>query len=417
MLKRLKVRGFKSLLDVEASLSRLVVVFGPNAVGKSNFLEAVLLLSQLVRERTLADAFKPPLRGYPAESFSLPPGGLQELLAEDSTALSLEADLEPPVPAGKQPQDLRYRVAIRIRPQTGALGVVDEYLSRLRRDGAPKGTARLERDGERFVVRRLSEAGQPRHELLGLNHTIVSNQQYSGETRYPDFDRLREELASWHTYYLDPRVAMREPRPPEQVSDLGPRGENIAPFLHRLKHSVDRAGSFRAIRRALHSAIPTVDNLDVDLDPKRGTLDIQVWQNGTPYSSRVISEGTLRVLALCAIAANPWPSRLVAFEEPENGVHPRRIETIVDLLMSMARERQVLVTTHSPTLITALAAAKREMDGRITLLRCTHEGRASKLSPFDPLPILRDTEIREALAGPDDRRVLTEALLRGWLDG
>jgi hypothetical protein len=58
----------------------------------------------------------------------------------------------------------------------------------------------------------------------------------------------------------------------------------------------------------------------------------------------------LRVLALCAIAVNPWNGPLSAFEEPENGVHPRRLELIADLLTSLALEqgRQLVVTSHSP---------------------------------------------------------------------
>jgi len=75
MLTRLKVRGFKSLLDVDVQLAPLVVVLGPNAAGKSNFLEALLLLSHLVTERTLSDAFGAQLRGYPLEAFHLPEVG------------------------------------------------------------------------------------------------------------------------------------------------------------------------------------------------------------------------------------------------------------------------------------------------------------------------------------------------------
>src|SRR5258708_38321341 len=175
-------------------------------------------------------------------------------------------------------------------------------------------------------MRRVRGAARPPQGPRGLNTPFAPNRQFTGERRYPDFDRLRPELSAWQTYYFDPRVAMREPQPPREVKDIGPRGEWIAPFLYRLKESEAYSKYFRAIGRALRSAIPSIEGLDVDLDPRRGTLDILIRQNGAPFSSRVISEGTLRVLALCCIAGNPWPGELVAFEEPENGVHPRRIE-------------------------------------------------------------------------------------------
>jgi predicted ATPase len=419
MLNRLHVQGFRSLRDVDVQLAPIVVLLGPNAAGKSNFLEAILLLARLVTERTLADAFRSPLRGYPAESFSLPPGtGLPGLLALQHADLVLEADVDAPKTHSRS-RSLRYRVGVRIHPESGDLEVRDEHLVWLSNSGLPTGPPRIERTGEQLAVRRVGEAGAPRHEPLGLNHTVASNLQYSGRERYPDLDRLRDELASWRTYYLDPHLAMRFPQPPKETADPGPQGEDIAPFLHRLEKGPERRKHFDAIRRALRTAIPSIESLSVDLDPRRGTLDVQISQNGTPYSSRVISEGTMRVLALCAISGNPWPSRLVAFEEPENGVQPRRIETIADLLVSMARrgERQVIVTTHSPVLVSAMWSRRSAGNDQILLLRCSESAAGTRIEPVDFSPLLRDQEISKDLASPDDERVISEVLLRGWLDG
>jgi energy-coupling factor transporter ATP-binding protein EcfA2 len=373
VLTRFRVQGFKSLLDVEMELAPLVVLMGPNAAGKSNLLEALLLLSRLATEQTLSAAFAPPLRGYPLEAFSLPEGGLAALLQQESAELTLEAVIKS---RAEDPefQALSYRVGARIQPKTGALEMTGEYLN---------------------------------NELLSRRPPSLG------------FNLLSWELSGWQTYYLDPRVAMREPQPPREVTDIGSRGEWIAPFLHRLKESKDHFKYFRAIGRALQQAIPTIESLDVDLDPRRGTLDIVIKQEGTFYSSRVISEGTLRVLALCCLAANPWPGDLIAFEEPENGVHPRRIEVIADLLASMASEgkSQVVVTTHSPTLIAAMLQKSRESPEQIKLFRCSQVGRATQVKPFQIAgSLLDDPEIREALTGPEDAQVVEALLMRGWLD-
>ena len=421
MLTRLSVRGFKSLLDVDIELAPLVVLMGPNAAGKSNLLEALLLLSRLATEQTLAAALEPPLRGYPLEAFSLPENGLEGLLLQDRAELVLEAEVQPSrVPKRAALEPLRYRVGLRIHPKTGALEISDEYLARLKRDKTPKQKPRIERSGDSLIVRQLGESGAPRHEPLGLNHTLVSNRQFTGEHRYPDFDRLRSELSAWQTYYLDPRVAMREPQPPREVTDIGPRGEWIAPFLYRLKESEAHRKYFLAIGRALRSAIPTVEDLDVDLDPRRGILDIVIRQDGTPYSSRVVSEGTLRVLALCCLAGNPWPGELIAFEEPENGVHPRRIEVVANLLASMAEQKrsQVVVTTHSPTLIAAMLQRAEKDPSRIKLFRCSQRGRATQVQEFMPsAPLFKDVEVQDSLTGPEDAALVEAMLLRGWLDG
>ena len=93
MLKSLTVRGFKSLKDVTVELPRMAVLFGPNAAGKSNLLDAIQALSRIGTQRTLADALSEPIRGYPIEAFSFPSGGLAELLSASSAQFSLEADL------------------------------------------------------------------------------------------------------------------------------------------------------------------------------------------------------------------------------------------------------------------------------------------------------------------------------------
>lgn len=423
MLRRFHVQGFKSLGDVEVELAPLVVLFGPNAAGKSNFLEALFLLSRLGTEQTLSAAFEPPLRGYPLEAFGMPAGGLEELLRQDTAELAIEADFRSA--RSNAAPDLRYRIAVRIQPKSGAFEVADEYLAQLGKENGAGPTPRIERlkDGEKLLAIRELGKQVPRLEPIGLNHSLVSDRQFSGESRFPDLDRLRGELSAWQTYYLDPRLAMREPQPAKEVSDIGSRGESIAPFLYRLKQSAPFRKHFDAIRRALTAAIPTIQDLDVDLDPRRGTLDILIEQEGTRFSSRVVSEGTLRVLALCCLAANPWPGELIAFEEPENGVHPRRIEVIADLLASIAlsKRSQVVVTTHSPTLIAALLRRNREAPEQIRIYSCSQRGRSTEIRPFSPGSLLEDPEMRKALISPEDTSidgVLLEMMLqRGWLDG
>lgn len=419
MLQRVRVRGFKSIEDVDLELKPLVLLFGPNTAGKSNFLEALLVLSRFATGRTLSDTLDPPLRGYPVEAFTLPESGLEGLLAQPAAKFTLGCDLGVEPDEKSRQERFRYEVELRIEPKTGAIQLESELLCALTKEGAPRGSARLEKDGDHLLVRQRERPGAPIRVPLPLNHTVLSNLQYTGN-RYPDLDRVRDEMSNWRTYYLDPR-AMRDPQPPREVTDIGPRGEWIAPFLYRLKNHPEHGRQFKAVARAVRQAIPTVESLDVELDPRRGTLDIFIRQDGTPYSSRVISEGTLRILALCAIAANPWPGSLVAFEEPENGVHPRRIEIIADLLTSMSRGRQVVITSHSPTLVASLIRRQQRDPDRVKILRGFREGRASRILPFESDDdIYRDSEIQAALRGDEDEQTqgLIEAMLvRGWLDG
>ena len=93
MLKRVHVQGYKSLVDVEVHLEPLTVLFGPNTAGKSNFLNALQLLSRFGTSRTLRDAFDSPNRGKPLESFSIGEKGIEGLLEQEGLTFSIEADL------------------------------------------------------------------------------------------------------------------------------------------------------------------------------------------------------------------------------------------------------------------------------------------------------------------------------------
>lgn len=410
MLRRLSIEGFKSLRKVAIEYPKFTVLFGPNAAGKSNVLDAVQALSRVGTGRTLVEALAEPIRGYAIELFAFPPGGLPELLSSPEAGFSLEADLD------VSKERYRYRVAIKIQPGSGNLSVGDEYLTALNKKGEPKETPAIERVGDQLRIRRKSKPAHPRHEDLGRNHTILSDPRLGG-VEYRGLERVRNELSGWRTYYLDPRVAMRAARPPAAVDDIGILGGDIAPFLYRL--GAEKPKHFDAVKRTLCSLVPGVEDLVVDLDKRQGTLDIRIRQEGTQFSSRVISEGTLRVLALCAIAVNPWGGSLLAFEEPENGVHPRRVELIAQLLASVATRqgRQVVVTSHSALFCNCVLNLSRERPDEIRLLKVRRAGTATEVLPFNASGALfQDQEIARVLAEGREDNLFESLLVRGLLD-
>ncbi len=429
MLERIHVRGFKSLREATVDLAPLVVLFGPNAAGKSNLLEALLLLSRLVGERTLNEAFAPTgIRGNPLEAFSLPSGGIEELLHSPMPTLRLDAEmsLAPLEGIKRRPDLLSYQVEVGIQPQTGQLSVQDERLELLTANRKPRycsveKTTRARETGSSEVIsiRRKGSPSHPFEEEVGLSHTVVSNRQYTGAERYPLFDFLHREIGAWRILYLDPMVAMRQPVPPRDVQDIGSRGEWLVPYLHRLIHQQPQA--FAAVRRVIAMAIPSITDLQTELNEKRGELELTIQMDGIWLPSRVVSEGTLRLLALCAMAANPFQKGLVAFEEPENGVHPRRIEVVTRLLVSTSRSQQVIVTTHSPQVVVDIV--RMIQDGElgakhVRLIRCGTSSEGSTYQTFDPTgPLFDSSDINDGLSASDDARVLQAMTMGGWLDG
>jgi predicted ATPase len=412
VLRRVAIEGFKSLEAIELELPPLAILFGPNAAGKSNLLDAIQMLARAGTQRTLGDALGRPIRGFPVEAFTLPKGGLPELLRTPSAQFSIEADLE--IPVGSRKDHIRYRMGIEIDPDVGVLTLADEYLTRTTQQWEPKDNPRIETTDGEARIRRSGGGGAPRHDPLGVNHTYLSDTRLSGSS-YPLFDIVRDEFASWRTHYLDPQTAMREGAPPREVADIGVSGEHLAPFLYGLKTRRER--EFAAVRRALREVIPAVTSFDVDLDDKRGTLDIQIEQDGTMFSSRVISEGTLRVLALCAIAVTSTQG-LISFEEPENGVQPQRLDRIAELLTSVARRgnAQLVVTSHSPEFVGAMLSRAQTNTENIGLFGVGREGRRTVVQRLrTDIELWADKAVEALLTDPSDQDKAAAIVRRGWL--
>jgi hypothetical protein len=137
---------------------RLAVLFGPNAAGKSNLMDAVQALSRIGTARTLSDALSEPIRGYPLEAFAFPKGGLAALLSQKATRFSLDADLS------IDRDRYRYWITVEIQPGSGSLGVQDEYLAAFTQRGDSMGNPSIESVGQQLRVRHKSKPAHLRQE-------------------------------------------------------------------------------------------------------------------------------------------------------------------------------------------------------------------------------------------------------------
>ena len=417
MLQKLRVRNFKSLADVTVEFPRLSVLFGPNSAGKSNLLDAIQVLSRIGTKRTLMDALDGrTIRGFAFELFTLPQGGVSGLTESSEAQFSIEADLS--IHEGWNGRVTRYRygVAVEIGYRSGALTNRGEYLCALSKAGEPKGTPAIEVTNGQLSVRSQSGGEGAFIELIGLNHAILSDARFAAPA-YKYVERTRTELNNWRAYHLDPRFGMRTEMPPMDVTDIGVFGQYLIPFLYKLKRQ--RPGHLEAVRRTMRSIVPSISGLSVDLDA-RGMLRFFIRQDDLAFSSRIVSEGTLRVLALCALSVNPWNGTLLAIEEPENDVHPRRVELIAKMLTSLALDhhRQVVVTTHSPIFCDAvLKEARSRATDSIGLFNVRRDGAGTKVEPFETNGALfDDPEIAEALAMPTEDHVFESLILSGFID-
>jgi predicted ATPase len=288
--------------------------------------------------------------------------------------------------------------------ESGHLRVRDESLVALGKKGTPKAphsrAAFIERVGNKLRLR-MEGRGRPTYHDLGLDCTLVSTSPYP--TYYPHITAFREELSRWGFYYFNPET-MRAETPLKRAETLGPFGADLAAFYNTLR-SANRP-QFEAINRALRSLVPSVEKLDVERTPD-GLLRLQVIENGVPFSASLISEGTLRVLGLLAITNPLGPTTVVGYEEPENGVHPRRLQLIAELLKNAAQSgKQILINTHSPKLPEYVEPA--------SVVVCSRDERQTAFRPLANYgPLFRPEQIDAAL----QETPIEERVLRGDFGG
>ena len=438
MLKRIKIQGYKSLVDLELNLKPLSVLVGPNASGKSNFLDALQLLSHIATNRTLKEAFDPPYRGHPLESFTFGQEGIENLLEQETVSFSIEVDIQlsqtvidtvnrqirdmkratsnaskaseqtSKEPLSVSEKNLRYRIEIETLPRLGILRVADEYLAALNAKGelSKRRKPFLEQIDDRLHLRMEGQA-RPTHYDRGLNYSILSMSHHP--PHYPHLIAMQQELASWFTFYLEPRERMRLPNPVKAARHIGLMGEDLAAFLNTLKALNER--QFESVEKLLHTMIPSVTDIEVSIN-KLGEVELALREDGKLVSARVLSEGTLRILGLLALVGSKEPPTLIGFEEPENGIHPHRIRRIARFLETrmILEDIQFIVTTHSSLLPDLIPPE--------SLYVCRKVNGNTEIEPFNMMhvgPLWKKSDIEVALED-EDALSPSQRILRGDFD-
>ncbi|GAA1875168.1 AAA family ATPase [Myceligenerans crystallogenes] len=347
MLTRLEVDGFKNLLGFTADLNSFTCIAGPNAVGKSNMFDAIVLLSALA-DQNVSDALagiraNDADRSAPARLFwdAQPPGTARmQLAAEMTVADTVASDLGETVAVPHT--RLRYEIDIEIR------------------EHAPERKRR-----ELVIAREAVLALGPTSSALTtplLEHTKATTRTVVGTATRADEPVLlaiRREMQRWQVLSLNP-AALRRPESAFGASRLGSDGDHLPAVLLRLRETDPDA--FAAVAASL-SALTDVRQIDVEHDTNREVLTLLAAAGDGPLlPARELSDGTLRFLALCTLLHDPEATGLYAIEEPENGIHPGSIEAMDELLHLLAHDpalppgpdnpwRQVVINTHSGALI------------------------------------------------------------------
>jgi len=399
MFTRIEIDGFKSFEDFHLDLRPFSVIVGANAAGKSNLFDALRLLSRLAEtdvRTSLQD-----LRGEPHELFRLKSDGSAARSMRFAIEILLDSNVKDPYGQEKKLANTRIRYEITIERRTvGATGLEKLYVSHEHASPILKKDDRLLRTYGRkhhealtryaFVQRGkkndfLAVEGQGASREIKIHQDGTAGRRRSlplGEAEatalstirtaeeFPHLFALREELASLQYLQLDP-AAERLPSDLLAPDRLEPNGSNLAKVLARIRAETrtdDRPnGVVGDIRTELARLVPGV--LDLEVERNEAAREYQLFlrmRDDARFSSRVISDGTLRIIALLTMLYDPRHRGVICFEEPENGVHEARVEGVIELLrksctdLTIAPEgettqlTQIIVNTHSSAVLSCL---------------------------------------------------------------
>lgn len=304
MLKRVSIQNFKSLKDVTLDLQKVNLLIGPNNSGKTNFLKAL------------------------------------EYFGKDSRPNSDEPDRDK-IAYKHNTHDL-ISIEFKFEPENIDHSFRNYTYFVLKCQINPNISVR------RYVYHEDSD---------GIESHSPKDKSFAYE--------IDHKVGSLIIYKPDPNK-LDKPGPVGRGEEfVNADASNIVGFLDLMLGKY-RKTVFNRIEKDINTCISEFDEIKIEDSPQvTKELKEQFPENsfrrlglannkqGITYWADELSEGTLYFIALLCIINQPNPPKLLLLEEPEKGIHPRRIYEVIQFIFGLVDDKdiQVIMTTHSPTVV------------------------------------------------------------------
>ncbi len=388
MITRIEINGFKTFHNFIMEFTPFTVVAGANASGKSNLFDALKLLSRLA-ETDIKTAFNSTnLRGDAIEQFSQLANGNYAQRMSFAAEMLLDYEIKDNWGGLAKLKYTRLRYELEIQRQRNSKGFDDLFVTKevlqpikhqedkwvrkhirkaILESWRPKVFGRRgvpyikTEEKENKLVIKIPQDGKPGQGKIILAQNVSQTLLSSiNSVDFPHVFAAKNEMMNWRFLQLNPEE-LSKPSPRTASDTLTQNGGNLAAALYRLKQDDEKI--LKDISRELGNLLPNFTKVDVTEDKAENKFVINlISDDGRVFSSRVLSEGTLRLLILCVMKFDPKNKGTLCFEEPENGIHPYRISLMIDLLQGLSTDlfdkddvgfpiRQVIVNTHSAVFV------------------------------------------------------------------
>ena len=336
--------NFKTFRNFRIKLSGLQVIAGPNGSGKSNFVQALRLIKHLIVRAPYSPQELVPI--------------WQSIFCKRARRrkhplyLTFGVKLSGPEFARFRPRRCEYEAfEVKLEHTPNGLGgstvtVVGEMFER-------PPLIRCVREGDRLK----EVKGEDDPKFVEFLKKTVKGVAASDQSQLilPQLSGVlwfvsRRFFEDWT--FIDP--APSEARHPARANErLSESGYGLPLLLQEIEKGT-RQDVRERLKSLMREFVPGFEDWSVERQ-KDGTYIFTIKEKGVRarFVPEQVSDGTVRLLCILGVLLHPRRSGLVVVEEPEKALHPKVLERVVDFFRQAARNRVVLVTTHSPVVVKA----------------------------------------------------------------
>ena len=401
MITRIQALNYRGLRYVDVPLDRFHILVGANASGKSTLLDVVSFVGDFVRNG-LEEAIDRRSENFQDLVWSRP---REELGFELALEFEIPESLRELLPKENGFHTYRYEIAVReiddrphVHCERGILisGQPTQGSSQtLPRSSFPNPPCPPEtiltgdqRDSSSVVTRRdlnyLILIGErptlihetPFHELVSsvAVDPLVSHFGFLDPPRFPVSSYVHERLNADINYvFLDSRV-LRDPSSVRMRSEyLSPSGAALPWAVKHVREN--ERDTYDSWLEDIKIVIEDLDDIRVVFERKeeRRAYLILKYRNGVELPASMVSDGTLRLLAIMLVAYMVDEDEILLLDEPENGVHPLALQSVYGATSS-AYGSQVIMATHSPALLSLASPEQvlciaKDREGTVDIIR------------------------------------------------
>lgn len=365
MITAITLKSFKSYQEARLPLAPLTVLIGANASGKSNAIEGMRVLAWLAQGQKLSNLPHALQNGE-----SIARGRIEDLAFRGSENFGLGCETNHS--SSRQLSQFPLgQLSMTFGRREDGLHLIGESLTdnekglyELQHPAVGRGT------DVRVAYNSFNKGPKPHitcSDQMAIFTQLTSPAAFAAQHKRSQTE-IPQQVAQYERWlssilFLDPAPSrMRDYSHPSDLRFQG-NGTNLSSILYHLWGTED-AEPYRTQRAEILSFIRSLPEQDISelgfLHEPRGGVLVKLTETfggeTREYDASLLSDGTLRVLAIAAALLWAAEGSLVVIEEIDNGVHPSRARHLLAHIRAIAERRRlrVLLSTHNPALLDAL---------------------------------------------------------------